>query len=502
MNPTFPTPLHHYPTGCAALRILHPSSAREIAHEGRRGLHFTSIRGRAGLPRHTMYAACGTVTLWVLPLQDFSPALQLPAHARSNPFFDRFVFLSDREALQDIDAANFTFHYRSHWHPVLAARFCHMRAQRSTFGPERPAMAAGGYFGMRALRWYHLAVSWDREAGDYAIYANGIKVGSHDTSPWPSKAVSEPPAPWLYFGNPAYAMGDIAFYGAALSGTDLSRLFEAEATSRDGEVQNELENMYEGRRLADFTGRPEPSAGWRRGLGLNLREDGDYGHFFQQGCGPCLRFTPEGLRITTPGFEEYYRRGEIDLSRMYLWTRRVWEGDLWVTFEFKLHAHGGLALLMAQAAGMQGEDFLGDYPLRSDGAMGTVHREDVRNYHWEFYREMADTRNDLVSHALLKNPWLRPLGFQIENRVWELERWYRLTFLQEGARLRGVVDRVTVLDALDGGFDNNGPVFRHGRVALRAMMRTDLSVRDLEIWTRPGFTAVAAAPAAGLSGDS
>lgn len=76
---------------------------------------------------------------------------------------------------------------------------------------------------------------------------------------------------------------------------------------------------------------------------------------------------------------------------MYLWTRDVFEGDLYLTAEFRIHQHGGLALWMLQAAGMQGEDFLSDYPLRSDGAMSTVITEDVRNYHWEFYREMVDS---------------------------------------------------------------------------------------------------------------
>jgi len=175
------------------------------------------------------------------------------------------------------------------------------------------------------------------------------------------------------------------------------------------------------------------------------------------------------------------------MTRMYLWTRRNFQGDLYVTFEFKIHHHGGLALLMTQAAGMQGEDFLVDYPLRSDGSMSVVCWEDVRNYHWEFYREMVDTRNDLVSHACLKNPWFRPMSFQIENRIWELDRWYRLSFLQQGSRIRGAIDDVTVMDATDTGLDNNGPVLRHGHIALRCMMRSDVTIRNFEVWTLPDF---------------
>ena len=178
---------------------------------------------------------------------------------------------------------------------------------------------------------------------------------------------------------------------------------------------------------------------------------------------------------------------EQDMTRMYLWTREVFEGDLHVTAEFKIHKHGGLALWIFHSAGMQGEDFLNDYPLRSDGSMRMVCWQDVRNYHWEFYREMVDTRNDLVSHAVLKNPWLYPIAFQIEDRQWELDCWYRVTFLQEANRLRGAIDRNTVFDVTDSGLNNNGPVMRQGRIALRLMMRSDMTFRNLEISNRLNY---------------
>ncbi len=119
--------------------------------------------------------------------------------------------------------------------------------------------------------------------------------------------------------------------------------------------------------------------------------------------------------------------------------------------------------------------------------MQTVCWEDIRNYHWEFYREMLDTRNDVVSHAVIKNPWFCPVAFQVENRRWELDRWYRVTFLQENNRLRGAIDDVTVFDVSDSGLTNNGPVMRRGRVALRVMMRSDMTFRNLEISNRPNY---------------
>jgi hypothetical protein len=338
-------------------------------------------------------------------------------------------------------------------------------------------------------------VTWDHDAGVSVIYVNGIKVGHSDTTTPPHR--HEQAAPYLFFGSPGYAMGDISFYDRQLTDADMASLFKAEARSPDAGLQTSLEHTYLGKNLPPFAWSPDANDGWEQALALKLDDRESLRHFFQQGTGPSLRWTPDGMRITTPPLEDYLRTypktlyGTMpDMTRMYLWTRRMFEGDLYVTVEFRIHQHGGLALLMAQAAGMQGEDFLEDYPLRTDGSMRTVHGQDVRNYHWEFYREMVDTRNDLVSHAVLKNPWYRPVAFQIENRKWELERWYRVTWLQEDTRLRGAIDSVTVVDAHDSGFDNNGPVLRNGHVALRAMMRTDMTFRNLEIWTRPHVSVI------------
>lgn len=52
-----------------------------------------------------------------------------------------------------------------------------------------------------------------------------------------------------------------------------------------------------------------------------------------------------------------------------------------------------------------------EYPLRASGRMGMIFKEDVWNYHWEYYREMADVRNDLASFAIIKNPFNKPIAF-------------------------------------------------------------------------------------------
>lgn len=470
-----------------------------VGKDGRFGLHFESIHGRARIPSHTLAEPRGTVVAWVLPMQEMFPVAPYPAHARSNPFFNRFVVLSDREVIGDIEAAGFSWLFSTDWHPVFLAKFgpgsieC---AIGNVAGPSRVAFAASGHFEMPRQVWQQIAVTWDHEAGDYALWCNGVKVGAHDTSQ--EKGVVFPAGASLFLGNPGVAIGTTEFYSGALSGEELAAKFQAEAVVVSEPWQSRLQRIYQGENLAPMPELPtDRTDGWVDQGEFRLDAGDLYSDFFVQGAIHCYRQTDEGLRLTTDSFEKKAELDafvkplsgpELDLTRTYLFTRRTFEGDLCVSVDFKIHAHGGLALLMAGVAGMQGEDFLQDYPGRTDGSMRCVCWEDLRNYHWEFYREMKDVRNDLVSHAVLKNPWFKPVAFQIEPRTWELERWYRLSWLHVGDRVLGAIDGNVVVDFTDTGFDNNGPVLRNGRVALRAMMRTDMTFRNLRILARPDVT--------------
>jgi Domain of unknown function (DUF1961) len=480
-----PAPVFSYPAGDPSILVLHPSH-RLLEYEGRRGLNFTSIRGRAGLPRHTVGEKKGTLAFWVLPLQEISPEAHYTGQDLSNPFYKFFVFLTDREAVEDVQAANFCLYLATDFYPGLTVKF----AGDVNIHWGRPmAQATSNYFEFLTHHWYQIVTTWDRDKGDYRVYANGILVAANDAF---AKTVppNDAPAATMFFGNPGYAMGQVDFFNQVLTPAQIGSYFVANGGRTDTDVQRSLEMRYTGNRLSPFSPPAMAGNGWQRRKQLSLNDAAQEAEFFLQGYGPCLHFTSEGLRITTPPMEDFLReqgRSKYDMTRMYLWTRDVFEGDIHVTAEFKIHQHCGLALWMIQAAGMQGEDFLNDYPLRSDGSMHVVCWEDVRNYHWEFYREMVDTRNDLVSHLVVKNPWLWPLVFQMENRRWDLDRWYRVTFLQESSRLRGAIDDVTIFDAADSGLGNNGPVMRQGRVALRLMMRSDMTFRNLEISNRPNY---------------
>ncbi|MEO7766654.1 MAG: hypothetical protein ABIS01_04480, partial [Ferruginibacter sp.] len=104
---------------------------------------------------------------------------------------------------------------------------------------------------------------------------------------------------------------------------------------------------------------------------------------------------------------------------------------------------------MVQASGMNREDFMADYPLRTGGRMTTVYGEDVRNYHWEYYREMGDMRNDVENSALMKNPYLYPLSFGSLDEPVEKNKWQKLQFSQVGNKLVGAINGIVMVECTD-----------------------------------------------------
>jgi len=485
------------PSPCFSYDLANPTGSpirtfgaefRILEKDGRAGLHCPSIRGRGLLPDHTLNEPRGSLSLWVMALDDLSPAAHHPHHAKSNPHFSKYVLLTDREYVPDTDAANFCLVWESYWHPVFYAKFA-QGSHLDNAWRKRGAEAMAGHFAFRRLTWYLVTVRWDTPAGLYEIFANGVRVASADTTT--PDLPRQTCGPVLYWGSPALVISEVHFFDVCLTPEEIRSAFRQQNPNPDPELQNHLEKIYEGRALPRLEWTPDKS--WQPRLDLSLCQKDDYLNFFVQGSGTAVRCTDEGFRITTPGLEEFSNpphsvRPGVDMTRMYLWTRQIFEGDLHVSFEFKVHAHGGLCLLMTQAAGMQGEDFLADYPLRVNGSMSVVCWEDVRNYHWEFFREMVDVPNQFVSHGCLKNPWFKPMSFQLENRRWEEDRWYRLDYLQEGARIRGAIDGLTVMDVTDNAYDNNGPILLNGRIAIRCMMRTDMTFRKLRVLNRPHFT--------------
>lgn len=216
-------------------------------------------------------------------------------------------------------------------------------------------------------------------------------------------------------------------------------------------------------------------------MSIDFKKPSDLDSFYVQGNPVSVEVVPEGLQVET--IDKLYTGRLLD-SQVYVWTAKPFEGDLYVEYEFKVLRPGGLSLLMVQASGMNREDFMADYPLRKGGRMTTVYGEDVRNYHWEYYREMADMRNDNQNSALMKNPFLYPLSFSALTIPVDHSKWHKLQFLQRGNRLIGAINGVITVEATDDGFTNNGPVYNFGRIAIRCMLHSKMLYRNLRVYNK------------------
>jgi len=465
------------------------SDYRIVESQGRSGLHIQSVHGRFVLPQHTVASPKGTITMWILPLDDIDFIPPREQYTMSNPrYYHHIVFLTDRERLAHVNAAQFAWYYRKSDYPPMFAQFL-------KGGPNHHNhfYATAEYFYMRRRHWYHLSLTWNTEEKRCRIYANGVLVGLEDQ--FRNDAfMREKPGMFLYGGSPSIAFSDVAFFDDDLSQERVRALYAEEATrtilNANAEIDAEQSRLFEGKDLECFSWKPD--AGWKRQLALGLNRTEDLLSFYHQGDNTGLQVTEEGLRITTPMQDAASSLRNkfnaeiphiVDLAQMYIFTRKVFEGDLYVTFEFKTKQHSGLCNVMTQVAGMLGEDFMADYPLRSEGGMHMVHCEDLRNYHWEFFREEMSCRADLCSHIMRKNPFSRRVA-AVENRRNELDRWYRVHFLQEGNLVRCAIDNTQVLTLDDDPMINMGPASKRGHVGLRCMWRTDVVFRNLEIYTR------------------
>jgi hypothetical protein len=411
-------------------------------------------------------------------MEDLHTAQRLDHHSLNVPDADEFTLLSDRETIKDSRAAHFAVVWSSYWHPSLFVKRFPGHIYQAYREPRRAA-ATAGHFSWSGGQWYHLGYSWNLRENRHRLFVNGILVAAEDywcESPTESSPVGET----LFFGSSMFAIGDVCGFSEEIA--DWSAHLASEGASFDFGIQAKLRSIYLGEGITPLD---IPENGWKTRLELPFEDSRDLNRFAIQGCVQAPVVESRGLRITTPAKNPAHDFSILDLNHVYLWSRDWFEGDLHISYEFQNLRRGGLSLLMTRCSGMQREDFWKSHRPRSNGIMKTVCWEDVRNYHWEYLREMDDVRNDVASHALLKNPWHRALGFRVHGPLYPLETWMKLDFVQTGGRIQCAINGEAVLDVEDRADQNNGPVFTAGRFAIRCMTRTDILIRNLrhpDLW--------------------
>ncbi len=454
-----------------------PYRFREI--RGKTGFQPTSLRTVFHLPTDAHLSERGTIFLSVSPLETLATAAPMHGFLSKDPNAQEYGLLSDAFPVNDPAASVFAWYWRSAWHPQMIAKFKSGPAAGAHADYAVTPYVFVEHLPLREGEWYLLALTWDKGASRLRLYVNGILCG---TTSYPFRA--EVPKPGLYLGNTAMVFADLEIYETEFTPEEVEKKWKQSGAPINDAVQGELRALH--------TVQPKPKLNWIPDESWVLKYDESlclpehFQDWTQEGCLangfalPRFEITPEGLLIETPS--------QIDVeSRVYFWSPKSFEGDLAVELEFRPELNTGLALLILQASGMQREDILTDHPRRVTGSMNTIIGDRIRNYHWEFFRRAVDVRGDLGTQVLIKNPWYRPLGMSARPAFVPGE-WYRLFFLQEGARLRGAINGEWVFDVYDTALANHGPVFNCGRIGLRLMYQTRIRFRNLRVWsaTRSG----------------
>ena len=464
---------------------------RELTRAGRTGVNALSLHSRMAFELPAINSPRGTLGLWVLGLEELSTQAQIAHIAKFQADYQVVPLLTDSPEPRKLPESTFAMAFTTTWYPHFFAKQTKGGLYPNAYKPSPSCVVGLGHLPFRRERWYHFAYTWDREANDYRVYVNGVLAGTSTRNQADLPLRWETAGETLYAGHPKLVLSDLRVDAEVLDGAALRQRIDAEGPALDPEITAELELTYAGRRVPrlDWT-IPED---WRTVVDLSLTGPDALKDFYIQGHDPGLvAQTEEGIRVRTPftrtpkpeGWDE--REEEpFDADQLYLWLERFFEGDIYFSFEFKSRSDRGLGLLAAQASGMHGEDFMADHPRRRSGTMRMVYGENVRNYHWEYYRHMSDTRNDVASSGLIKQPWQWPLAYRCLDHTLSLETWHRLEFIHVGDRLIGALDGWVVFDVSDRPDVNCGPVYRRGRFGLRCMWRSDITYRNLRVALAP-----------------
>jgi len=470
-----------------------------VEYRGRKGWRTESHEGRVAIPAPQLNAPEGSLTWWVLPREDFATAVDMPWMSERDPDHLFHVLLGDVAGAASWKNHRFALIYCRSWYQQMVAKWhsgpiysgaAFDDLENAAFRPHRETAFVGlGHQNLPAGHWIQIGLSWNTPDDDYRMYLNGVLVQTATTT-LDHPMLREANSGIVYAGHPLFVCGELNVYDRALGAAEFASAYRSGKGPENEAFDAGLSRMHEGKGLAGFDWVPNEE--WSLRVDLPLATEEDLGRFYQQGMPGAVSLTDEGLRIHTspihsceiPKPEDWTSKEVFDPAQGYLWLEDYFTGDFAVEYEFKPLQNHGLSLLMVRAAGLQGENFLTTQPRRISGSMQMVCWENVRNYHWEYYRQMEDARNDVASHVLVKNPYMHPIAYQTTDSKLAAGEWHRIQFVHEGNRLRGAIDNVQIFDLLDDPFAGFGPVLRTGTLAIRCMWDSDIVFRNMKVWSK------------------
>lgn len=474
--------------------------------QGREGWRTPTLGRRAAVAAPELNLLRGSLTWWFLPREDFATTMTTEWMSRREPRHQTYTLLGDRgddESWTNPELHNFAVIYSRDWYNQFQAKW----HRGPVWGPNNAdsmfargrekAYAGVGHLNLTRGHWMQLGLSWDGEASDYRVYLNGVLIQTALTTAGHPLLRADATG-MVHVGHPLFGCGELRLFDRVLTPAEFAGHYRKELPGGNEKVDASLASTFACADAEAFVW--QPSTGWEERLSLPLNRKEDLKRFYLQGMTEAVTVTPEGLRLQTSPLPVSARpdrpddwcdptlwasnRETWDQSQVYVWLEDYLTGDFAVELDFLTNQAHGLALIMVRAAGLHGEDFFLTQPRRVSGAMRMVCWENVRNYHWEFYRINESSRTDTADHVVMKNPYLHPMAYRAMAEPLALASWHRLQFVHEGNRLRGAINGELIFDLTDDPFSGFGPVLRTGAFSLRCMWGSDMVFRNLKIFNR------------------
>jgi hypothetical protein len=493
-----PIPTQSFWNDPAAVRDLNDNPVTPVFHHGRKGWRTKSLETRVAIPVPQLNEPRGSLTWWFLPREDFATSVNSPWMAQRENYHHLYTLLGDRvddEARKDWRLHRFALVYSRDWYDQLLAKWhrggiYHSASAEGMYSPGREkAFVSLGHLNLTRGHWMQIGLTWNEAENDYSLFLNGLLVQTSTSFDYP--LLREANSGTIYAGHPLFAFGEMAVFDEVLSAEDFSGSYAENVPVGNGGIDTALHRTHSGKAvpMLNWTAVGD----WEEKINLPLNRPEDLARFYVQGMTEAPSLTPEGLRVHTSDIgvsrlekpADWSSEEPWDPTQVYLWLEDHFSGDFAVEYEFKPLQKHGLSLLMTRAAGLHGEEFLKTHPRRVSGSMRAVCWENIRNYHWEYYRQMEGARIDVASHVLVKNPYLHPIAYQVTDSKLAVGEWHCIQFVHEGNRLRGAIDGLQIFDVTDDPFSGFGPVMRSGTLAIRCMWGSDILFRNLKVWTKP-----------------
>lgn len=119
---------------------------RVLSQAGRSGLNTTSIHSRIEIPEHNLNDAKGSLTIWVLSLEDLSTAAHLDQYfSIHTSHYGHYSLLSDCKEDGNFDESVFSLTWGSRWYPQLYAKFYRGNIYDDAYQPVPRAFVAAGH---------------------------------------------------------------------------------------------------------------------------------------------------------------------------------------------------------------------------------------------------------------------------------------------------------------------------------------------------------------------